>query len=124
VAQNPETRIQNSCLLEVGSRPDVLAWRQHVGKYRAINQPELVVSIGVPGMADIGAVVAVTIDASMVGKTVGVYVGAEVKTATGRQRPGQADWQAALERRGGIYGVVRSPEDMAALVARVKNGDW
>ena len=60
----------------------------------------------------------------MVGKTIGVAVQAEVKTRTGRQRDDQRTWQTAVEQRGGIYQLVRSGEDMTALIDRVRRGSW
>lgn len=49
----------------------------------------------------------------------GRWIGLEVKTATGRQRETQIAFQAAIERAGGLYAVVRSPEDaVAALRSR------
>ncbi|MCZ4366646.1 hypothetical protein [Sulfitobacter dubius] len=41
----------------------------------------------------------------------GRWIGIEVKTATGRQRPDQAKFQKAIEARGGIYIIARSPDD-------------
>lgn len=121
---NPETIIQNRCLLSVGQRKDCMWWRQHVGKYRHLHQPDQVVSIGTPGMADTIGVVAVTITESMVGKTVGVAVAAELKTKTGKQQENQQLWQRAFQARGGVYRLVRSPEDMTQLVEDVKHGRW
>lgn len=122
--KNPETYIQNATLLAVGGRPDVLAFRQMSGVFRAMDNPDRVVRVGLPGMADLGLIVAVTIDPSMVGRTIGVAVQAEVKTCTGRQRDDQRTWQAAVEQRGGIYQLVRSGDDMTALLDRVRRGDW
>ncbi len=121
MSQNPETRIQQKCLLTVGKRLDVLAWRQQVGKYRRLDS-DAVVSIGDVGMADVGMVVSVEITPEMVGKRVGVYVGVEFKTATGRQRPEQKDWQRVIESRDAVYRIVRSESEMIALVDDVKSG--
>lgn len=41
----------------------------------------------------------------------GRWVGIEVKTATGKQSPDQVKFQKAIEPRGGIYIVARSPDD-------------
>lgn len=120
--QNPETKVQNASLLKIGQRRDALVWRQQVGKYRHLNQPSLVVSIGTPGMADSLGVVAVTITQDMVGKTIGAAVAAEFKTATGRQAEAQQNWQRAFQARGGVYRLVRSPEEMEQLVEDVANG--
>jgi hypothetical protein len=123
MAQSREVReAQNPSLLAVGMRPDVLVWRQQVGVFRAMDNPDRIVKVGVPGMADSGMVVAVVVTPEMVGKTIGVMVQPEYKTAKGRQREAQKDWQAAVEKRGGIYRLVRSAEEMTQLVADVQNG--
>lgn len=122
MAQNPETKIQGRCFLAVGQNPAVLVWRQQVGRYHPINQPNVLVNIGTPGMADSLAVVAVTITPEMLGKTIGVAVAAEFKTATGRQAEAQKKWQRAFEARGGVYRLVRSPEEMEQLVEDVRSG--
>lgn len=121
MAQNPETKIQNRCLLTVGKQPDVMAWRQQVGKYRAMHS-DAIVSIGDPGMADVGMVVAVEITPDMIGKRIGAYVGVEFKTAAGRQQPAQRDWQRVLESRGAVYAIVRSEDEMQALLENVRSG--
>lgn len=125
MAQNRETReAQNPSLLAAGARPDVLVWRQQSGLFRAYDDPKRVVRIGVPGLADSMMVVAVTIDSSMVGKTIGVAVAPEFKTTNGRQSQPQRDWQAAFTKRGGIYRLIRSAAEMLALVDDVQSGRW
>jgi len=122
--RNAETNIQNACLLAAGSDSSVLVWRQQSGVLRAFDDPRRVVKVGVPGMSDLLAVVAVQITEDMVGKTVGVAVAAEIKTDTGKQRPNQRLWQDAFQRRGGIYALIRSPAEMLGLIARVQRGEW
>ncbi len=121
-ANGSEKSIQNKSLLAVGKNHTVLAWRQHVGKYRHLHQQKNIISVGVPGMADSMMVVAVTITPEMVGRTVGVAVAAEFKAAKGRQSDAQKKWQRAFESRGGVYRLVRSPEEMTALVDDVQSG--
>lgn len=120
--QNHETRIQNASIKRVGSRRDVLIWRQHVGKFRHLNQPDLVISVGSPGMADSLAVVEVVITPEMVGRKIGVAVAAEFKTPTGKQAEEQQKWQRAFELRGGVYRLVRSEDEMEQLVEDVRSG--
>lgn len=123
MAQNIETKaVQNPALLAAGSRPDVLIWRQQSGLFRAYDDPRRVVRVGTPGMSDAMAVVAVTVTPEMVGNTIGVAVAPEFKTATGKQRQRQADWQAAFQARGGVYAIVRTPAEMTALIERVQHG--
>lgn len=49
----------------------------------------------------------------------GKFLAVEVKTATGRIRPEQETFIAAVKRAGGRAGVARSPED----ALRIANGD-
>lgn len=125
MAQNRETRaVAHPALLAVGARPDVMVWKQNVGTLRAYDDPSKIIKVGVPGMSDSMAVVAVQITPEMVGKTIGVAVAAEFKTNTGRQRPGQREWQAAFTKRGGIYRLVRSAAEMIELIDDVQAGRW
>ena len=41
----------------------------------------------------------------------GLFFSIEVKTATGRQRPEQKQWQSAIEAAGGCYILARSVDD-------------
>ena len=116
------THVAHPALLAVGQRRDVLAWKQPVGLFRALNDPERKVFVGTPGQSDAMAVVAVTITPEMVGKTIGVAVAPEFKRRDGTQRESQQAWQAAFEARGGIYRLVRSAEDMRQLVQDVQDG--
>lgn len=125
MAKNRETRTAaHPALLAVGTRPDVIVWKQPVGLFRALEDPERKVLVGTPGQSDAMAVVAVTITPEMVGKTIGVAVAPEFKTATGKQSERQRLWQAAFESRGGVYRLVRSAADMLALIDDVKAGNW
>ena len=125
MAKNRETRtVQNPALIAVGARPDVLAWRQQSGLFRAYDDPSSLVRVGQPGMADSLAIVSIEITPEMIDKRIGVAVAAEFKTKTGRQSEAQRNWQAAFERRGGVYAVVRSADEMLELVDQVQRGDW
>lgn len=114
--------VQNPAMLAVGRRDDVLIWREVVGSFRAIEDPRRIVRVGIPGMSDATMLVAVTITPDMVGKTIGVAAFPEFKTATGRQREKQEIWQAAVEKRGAPYRLIRSSEEMVQFVEDVKNG--
>jgi hypothetical protein len=45
-------------------------------------------------------------------KAPGLAFGIEVKAAKGTQREAQKNWQKACEKRGGIYILARSVEDV------------
>lgn len=121
--QNKETTaVQNPAMIAVGSRPDVLVWRQQAGLFQTLNEPRRVVRVGVPGMSDAMMVVAVTITPDMVGRTVGVAVAPEFKTRTGRQSQSQRGFEEAFTQRGGVYRLVRDRDDMLALVDDVQAG--
>lgn len=114
---NNETTIQNEIMAALSS-DGCLVWRQHVGRFRKMYS-DGVVNVGVPGMADIGAIVPVIITADMVGSTIGVYVGIEVKTATGKQRDGQKLWELAIKKRGARYLIARSVDQARDGLRRI-----
>jgi hypothetical protein len=125
MAQQKETKqALNPALLAIGSRPDVMAWRQMVGTFRAIDNPSRLVKVGYAGMSDAMAVVRVTITPDMVGKQVGIALALEAKTAKGKQRDAQKLWQVAFENRGGIYRIIRSANDAVSAVNDVQIGKW
>lgn len=123
--QQRETReVQNPAFLAVGTRNDVMIWRQQVGLYRLYHNPEIAVEIGRAGMADSCMGVAVTITPDMVGKRVAVLCQPEFKTAKGKQAEAQHRWQRAVTAIGGIYRLIRSPEELLKMVEDVQRGRW
>ena len=116
--------VQNPALLAASALPGVLAFRQQSGVFRAMDDPARVVRVGLPGMADAGLIVAVTITPAMVGRVVGVSLQTEFKTAAGRQAGDQRTWSEAVRRVGGVYALVRSADEMTELIAGVRRGDW
>lgn len=121
---NAEKVIQNNAMLAVGLDPDVMIWRQQVGTFRSYNDPARIVKVGVSGMSDTLAIVKVKITPDMVGKEIGVAVAPEFKTPTGGQRKNQKDWETCFRNRGGIYRLIRSPEQLVQLIKDVKRGIW
>ena len=70
---------------------------------------------GRKGMSDLGGWVPVLIQPEHVGQEMAVYLQAEVK-AGARLTEEQAAWIDGVNRAGGIAGVVRSYDDLAALI--------
>lgn len=122
MARNAETNLQNSAFNAIGQHDDVMIWRQQSGVFRSMTDKDRIVRVGVTGMADSMMIVGVTITPEMIGKRIGVAVGVEFKTETGRQSDAQKRWQKAFEARGGVYRVVRSAADIVQLVENVKTG--
>jgi hypothetical protein len=116
--------VQNPAFLAVGSRGDVMIWRQFSGKVRAYSDPSVVFKIGTPGMADSCMGVEVTITPEMVGKRVAILCQPEFKTAKGKQSAEQKKWEKAVRSIGGVYAVIRSPADLVALIEKVQRGQW
>lgn len=112
---NHETAIQNDILIAL-SEAGYLSQRQHVGTFRAMRSNAMI-KVGVVGMADIAAVVPVTITPDMVGSVIGAYVEIEVKTLTGTQRQAQQLRELAVNKRGGKYIIARSPSEALDKIA-------
>lgn len=95
---------------------DVRVWRNSVGTTEewgasptgAAVARHITYGLG-PGSPDVVGVLTVG--------GVGVMVGIEVKSPTGRVRPEQAAWLAAGAARGMVTGVARSADDARAIVA-------
>lgn len=71
---------------------------------------------GHPGIADLGGWRPVTITPEMVGTVIAQRLEAEVKTDRGRPTKEQLAWIDAVNKAGGRAGVVRSDDDLRALV--------
>lgn len=65
-----------------------------------------------PGSADLVGWVPVVITQEMVGQTVAVFASVETKSLTGRARPGQPEWAAAVRSAGGYSGFARTDSDL------------
>jgi hypothetical protein len=97
-----EAVIQQKIRLALGMRDDIFMFRINVGVFRPMhgNQQRAIRSApdGTPDLLGV--------------KTPGLAFGIEVKAAKGTQREAQKNWQKAWEKRGGIYILARSVEDV------------
>lgn len=57
---------------------------------------------------------------AMVGQTVAVFVGIEVKSATGRESESQSSFLERLKKDGALAGTARSVEEAVAIVTRLE----
>lgn len=95
-----ESELLAAILNRFGSRPGVRLWRQNTGMARTPGGQ--LVRFGVPGQADISGLRIPS----------GQRVEIECKSARGHQTQQQRNWQAMIEKHGGLYILARSVEDV------------
>jgi hypothetical protein len=84
-------------------------WRQNSGTFQERNRDGSVRYIRANTQRGMSDIMGVLKD----GRTLAI----EVKSATGRMRPGQEEFLATIRQAGGVAGVCRSVEDAQALLA-------
>jgi hypothetical protein len=108
--QPTEAQILKSVMQLLKHHPRVAScWRVNSGTFQERNRDGSVRYIRAntaKGMSDIMGVL-------KDGRTLAI----EVKSATGRMRPGQEEFLATIRHAGGVAGVCRSVEDAQALLA-------
>jgi hypothetical protein len=108
--QPTEAQILKAVMTLLKRHPKVAScWRQNSGTFQERNRDGSVRYISAntaKGMSDIMGVL-------KDGRTLAI----EVKSATGRMRPGQEEFLATIRQAGGVAGVCRSVEDAQALLA-------
>jgi hypothetical protein len=108
--QPTEAQILKAIVALLKRHPKVAqCWRQNSGTFQERNRDGSVRYIRAntaKGMSDIMGVM-------KDGRTLAI----EVKSATGRMRPGQEEFLATIRQAGGVAGVCRSVEDAVALLA-------
>ena len=111
-------------LLLASSKLGARLFRNQIGRYRLARPGcmecqrygRLLSSGMAVGSPDLVGWVSVTITPAHVGQTLAVFVGVEAKTERGQASPQQIAFLAALERAGAVAGVVRSVEELEALL--------
>lgn len=96
-----EAALQQQIRLALGTREDIMAFRINVGKFRPLDGGPRVIQSAPEGTPDILGVI-----------RPGRAFAIEVKAPTGKQRTAQVAWQHAWEKRGGIYILARSLDDV------------
>jgi hypothetical protein len=96
-----------------------VAWAgkiQHQDHQRIILGPYHAVKLCPEGTADTVGAVSEVITADMVGQTIAIAVGLELKIGRRQPTPEQLAFGATLRRLGGRWGIARSVEDAAAIL--------
>lgn len=101
-----EGQIQDAIRL-VLNHPDGVWWRNNCGVAERGGH-KIRFGVGNPGGAD------------LIGVFRGRFVAVEVKTPIGRQTPEQRQFQQLVERKGGVYVVLRSADDARAWLAELE----
>ena len=96
-----EAILQAEIRLALGRRMEIMMFRINVGKFRPLDGGARVIQSAPEGTPDLLGVIAP-----------GRAFAIEVKAQRGKQRQVQAAWQVAWERRGGIYILARSLDDV------------
>lgn len=89
------------------SRAGFLVWVNRTGKARSLHNPRALIAFGLPGSSDILGVA-----------PGGIFVAIEIKTKNDRQSKAQKNFEAAVTKRGGLYAIVRHPDEVGSIVAR------
>lgn len=115
-----EGQIQDAVRLVLGADPAGVWWRNNIGTAISTHGKQHIrYGVGNPGGAD------------LIGLYRGRFVAIEIKTpasvgldgvrrVAGRQTPEQRLWQQLVERKGGIYAIVRSADEAHALLEQLR----
>lgn len=103
-----ESQLQDAIRLELGRDPDLVLWRNNCGLAWMKNGAPVRFGVGSPGGAD------------LIGVFRGRFVAVEIKTPTGRQSAEQRQFQQLVERKGGVYIILRTVEDARAWLATMR----
>lgn len=96
-----EAVLQQNIRLALGMRDDIFLFRINVGKFRPLDGGKRVIQSAPEGTPDLMGVMEP-------GKAFAI----EVKAPRGTQREAQKRWQEAWEKRGGIYILAKSLDDV------------
>jgi hypothetical protein len=108
--QPTEAQILKAVMALLKRHPKVAqCWRQNSGTFQERNRDGSVRYIRANTQRGMSDIMGVMKD----GRTLAI----EVKSATGRMRPGQEEFLATIRQAGGVAGVCRSVEDAVTLLA-------
>lgn len=100
----PHGHLLNECLCAL-SGAGAMVWKNNVGKARAFDNPQRVITYGLVGSADI------------LGLHNGRALAVEVKVGRDTLRPRQCAFRDAFTRAGGRWVEARSVDDALAVLA-------
>lgn len=109
-----ESILQAEVLLEYGGKPDIRLFRNNVGVAKYPDGSTVVYGL-CRGSSDLIGWKSVTITPDMVGQRLAVFAAAEIKTPGRRPTVEQGYFIEAVQRAGGIAGVIYTRDDAERL---------
>jgi hypothetical protein len=109
-----ESEIQTEIRLELGRDPSIVLFRNNIGVAEA-RGTKIRFGVGGPGGADLIGIF--TDPRTQQGR----FVAVEIKTPIGRQSDEQKQFQQLVERKGGIYVVLRSAAEARLWLQSLKD---
>lgn len=112
-----EVQIQDAIRLELGNPreyPDVLVYRNNCGVLVDREGKHVRFGVANPGGADL-------IGIFTRADGIGVFIAAEIKTASGKQSPEQERFERLVAAKGGAYAVLRSVEDARRWIQKLRS---
>lgn len=109
-----ESEIQDAVRLELGDvrkYPELVLWRNNVGQMIDADGRRVVFGVGGKGAAD------------LLGMWAGRFVAIELKTDKGKQTDEQRAFEQLVQRKGGVYVVLRSVEDAREWAAEMRRSE-
>lgn len=107
IRNNPHSDLVNEILLAVGGLPYVRCWKNSTGTAKSFSGN--VIRFGLEGSSDIIGILQNE-------ENIGLFLGLEIKTGNATQNKHQKNFQAMVEKMGGLYKVCRSVEDATQFV--------
>lgn len=103
-----EARLQDEIRLVLGAEPGGAWFRNNSGVMTDRRGRRVAYGVGSPGGAD------------LIGVYRGLFTAVEVKTPTGRQTPDQRLFEQLVRSKGGVYIVLRSPDEARAWLTNLE----
>lgn len=114
LSQEEHAQLVADALVALTHRAGTMAWKHPTGV--GVTRSRSIVRFGLTGSGDIIGCSRMLITPDMVGRSFGQAFALDAKTGRAEQSGQQKRFQAAWERAGGLYCIIRSVEDALAAV--------
>lgn len=104
--------LENCALLVQKQWPDSFFIERHVGLFLTMSGNKI--QVGTPGQADAYILLPVAIGSIRFH----IHIETEIKSGQGKQSKKQKEWEKEINSRGGLYILVRKPEDIVSTILK------